>query len=158
MYPETRSLPQLLEELGVARAANLKAVADRVIHTLLRMVMAGLCTFSTTPVKIGRASDAKPRAWPVAVNDGKFNGHHITNLNHQPVRLDALTIALLPMVDGQHDRDTLAARLTALIADGKLDVSAFGQVGAGADASHTAQWVDHALRQMEMGALLQPVE
>jgi len=157
-FPETRSLQQLLEQLGIAQAANHRIAADRIINTLLRMVIAGLCTFSATPVNVGRASDPKPRAWRVALHDGKFNGQPITNLNHHPVRLDAIGTALLPLLDGNHDRDMMAAHLDALIEDGKLDASALEQIDAGAGAARTAQWVDHALRQMEMAALLEPIK
>jgi len=158
--PETRSLRQIVQHLGVAGDAERQAAAERVLAAILRVIVAGLATMSAAPVATGRASDAKPRAWRVAREDGKAGQPWTTNLKHMPVKLDEVARALLPLVDGENDRSALAARLAALMREaggaGSIVADALADRPDANDAAGLLSRVDQALRQMELLALLEP--
>jgi methyltransferase-like protein/protein-L-isoaspartate O-methyltransferase len=47
----------------------------------------------------------------------------VSNLRHEQVELDGLALAVLPLLDGQHDRAALLAKLLALVESGQLNPS-----------------------------------
>jgi len=162
-FPETRSLRQLLDYLEVNGEAKRQAVADRVMASVLRVIMAGLGSVSAVPVKIGRAADAKPKVWLVARHDNRTGQPWTTNLRHMPVRLDPVGNALVPMVDGHNDRSSMASYLGTLINEAKLGLNTLDGFTGISDTSDdsvtkvTAR-VDLVLRQLEQLALLEPTQ
>lgn len=153
--PETRNLRQIVDHLHVGGEAERQAAADRVLASLLRIIVSGLAGMSATPIALGRASEARPKAWRVARHDGKTGQPWTTNLKHMPVKLDSVARALLPLVDGKNDKDALAAHLAALIRDAEFanDVSAHSAADGGFESR-----VKLALLQMEKLGLLEPVQ
>ena len=160
--PESRSLKNILDHLGIKRKADREAATERVMGSMLRVIIAGFGTMSAVPVKLGRAADAKPKVWSVARHDRLADQPWTTNLKHMPVKLDAIANALLPHVDGRNDRASLAADLLALVKAGALDAHATQSVvdvsaTGDAAAAKVAARVEQVLQQLEHFALLEPM-
>lgn len=159
--PESRNLRQIIDHLQIAGDNERNAAADRIMASMLRLIVSGLAGMSATPLVLGRAGDAKPKAWQVARHDGATGQPWTTNLRHMPVKLDEIAKALLPLVDGKTDKTTLASRLATLIRDAKVDARIGEELPAHLTASEVASRmaarVEQALHQMELLALLEPV-
>jgi methyltransferase-like protein len=84
------------------------------------MILTGLVSVSTAPVRVGRSSAAKPVAWPLARGDAAANLLWTTNPKHETVNLDVVKLALLPHLDGSHDREMLVARLHAAVRERRI--------------------------------------
>ncbi len=84
------------------------------------MILVGLVSISTVPVRVGRSSAAKPRAWSLARADVAAGLAWTTNTRHETVNLDVVKLALLPYLDGSHDRDMLAERLHAAVRERRI--------------------------------------
>lgn len=138
-FPETRSLPQLMNGLAINGAAESAEVRDRILASLVRLIVAGLVDMSSLPVTTGRAAAARPVAWRVARQDQLASQPWVTSLRHMPVRLDAATSALLPLLDGSNDR----AALRAHARDQKSEADIAGEI-------------EKALQNLERMALLEP--
>ncbi len=120
-YPETRTLAELVGEvtpqdlLGGAQETE-AAVRD----ALFKLILAGLATVSTVPVRIGKPDAPRPIATSLARADAAANQPWTVNPRHETVNLDVVKLALLPHLDGSHDRDRLAERLQAAVREGRI--------------------------------------
>jgi methyltransferase-like protein/protein-L-isoaspartate O-methyltransferase len=153
--PETKNLRQILDYLEIKTEGDRQGVADRILTTTLRLVMSGLFNISALPVKVGRASDDKPRAWLIARNDAKSGQPWTTNLCHAPIKLDPVANRLLPLLDGHHDSASLVALLASQVGIEEFNLDAF--IGGDALLKLAAK-IDLALRQMEQFGLLEPIQ
>ena len=120
-YPETRTVTELAAEVasldlpGGARDAEAS-----ILDALFNMILSGLVSVSTVPVRVGRSSAAKPVAWSLARADAAANLTWTTNPRHESVNLDVVKLALLPYLDGSHDREMLAERLHAAVRERRI--------------------------------------
>ncbi|MEO7692276.1 MAG: methyltransferase regulatory domain-containing protein [Sphingomonas sp.] len=114
------------EDGGVGRATLLDA--------LYRMMLAGMITLSSEPVRSGAASDSKPVAIAIARADAAAGAQATTNLRHEPMTLDPAARALLPVMDGSLDHAGLAERLATEALAGRIGFTRDGQALAGAEA------------------------
>ncbi|MAS37246.1 MAG: hypothetical protein CL610_24815 [Anaerolineaceae bacterium] len=93
-----------------------------------------------------------PQISPVARQQGR-SSRIVSNLRHEQVELDGLNVALLPFLDGQHNRDDLLRELVGLVESGKLSpsrrISDPQQM-----RQQLAQYLDHALHWLVYAALL----
>ena len=111
-FPETRTVAELAAEVAALDLPGGASDAEAsILDALFKMILVGLVTVSTVPVRVGRSSAAKPVAWPLARADAAANLLWTTNPRHETVNLDVVKLALLPYLDGSHDREMLAQRL-----------------------------------------------
>jgi SAM-dependent methyltransferase len=120
-YPETRTLAELVAEVSALDLPGSRKDAEAsILDALFKMVLAGLAAVSTVPVRVGRAANPRPVAWSLARADAAASLPWTTNPRHETVNLDVVRLALLPHLDGSHDRDMLAARLLAAVREGRI--------------------------------------
>lgn len=114
-FPGTLTLEQLTAdpESGADHAARLRQV-------LLKMVLAGRAGISVLPGPSVGQVDAYPRAWPVARFEAASGQPWLTSLRHVGVPAHPVLRALLPLLDGGHDRAMLQTHLTAGLREGTV--------------------------------------
>lgn len=130
-YPDTVPVAQL-----VSAARN----GAQLAQLLLQLVSIGSLRVSTTPLKVGRADAAKPRAFEIARIEAAENQGWVTTLQHRSTPLTPDAMALLASLDGAHDHAHLVAA-----------ASQWAPTGGPAAARLTA-----ALNLLEREALLLP--
>lgn len=86
---------------------------------LMRMILAGLLHFSTSPSNFTTKISAKPIACPYARHQAKTQ-NFVTNRLHQVTRLDPFAKTVLPYLDGEHDQQTITALITEKVMKGEL--------------------------------------
>lgn len=158
--PATHTLPELVAMAKIGPTES-KAVAGRLLETLLRVVVAGLVKISAAPLRSTRATAEHPEVWSNARIERTEGQVWITNLQHQPLRLDPLAYALLPFVDGNNNRSSLTALLLELAAHRMIDPNLLSrmpetQVPSAKPAAVAAALVELVLAQLERLALLEP--
>nr|WP_299908552.1 class I SAM-dependent methyltransferase [Sphingomonas bacterium] len=115
-FPSSSSL----DECARAITGDQEAGRAHLLDALHRMVLAGMVTLSSEPVRAGRGDVAKPRAIALARADAADGAQATTNLRHEPVALNAAACALLPVMDGNRDRAALAKRLEEAVLAGRV--------------------------------------
>jgi SAM-dependent methyltransferase len=153
-YPGTLSFPEVVPavETGLPKADG-EAIARAVFH----LVVGGQATASTLPASAGRASAGQVRVWPVARLEAAAKQPWITSLNHLPVPLQHLPIALLPYLDGTRDGDALRPLIMRALLDGSIETE--GGVSGRKPAqlqSEAEHYLLRALEQLQGQALLEP--
>ena len=124
----TRTAPigQAFARLGEAYPATVPVAAligggahrTRIAGALLSIVTTGRAALWTTPVAVGHASDARPKAWPFARAEAAMGLPYVTSLHHIAVSLPKIAAAVTTRLDGTNDRAALVAWLTDEIASG----------------------------------------
>lgn len=99
-YPNTIPVSEL-----VSAARN----GAQLAQLLLQLVSIGSLRVSTLPLRVGRASAAKPRAFDAARIEATENQGWVTTLLHRSTPLTPDAMALLASLDGDHDRAQLIA-------------------------------------------------
>jgi methyltransferase-like protein len=128
-FPSSSSLDELAETLaGKDRDADRELLRD----ALYRMLLIGMITVSSEPVRAGTGGGKKPKAIEIARVDASEGGQSTTNLRHEPVALDPACRALLPVMDGSLNHAALAKRLADEALAGRLGFSRDGDVVTGA--------------------------
>ena len=72
---------------------------------------------STVPLRL-KTAGKRPRAWQLARFDALQKSNWTTSPAHNVVQLDAVCTALLPFLDGTHDRDALRRKLLDIVQEG----------------------------------------
>ena len=120
-FPETRTLAELTAEVAALDLpGGTKEAEASILDALFKMILVGLVSISTLPVRVGRSSAAKPRAWSLARADIAAGLAWTTNTRHETVNLDVVKLALLPYLDGSYDREMLAERLHAAVRERRI--------------------------------------
>ncbi|MFI4936884.1 MAG: methyltransferase regulatory domain-containing protein [Candidatus Berkiellales bacterium] len=88
---------------------------------LMRAALAGLIYLSSHPGEFSTTVTEKPLACPLASYQAKNLGY-ATNRRHQAVRLGALTLVILPHLDGKQDIDALIKIAEQSITEGKISI------------------------------------
>jgi methyltransferase-like protein/2-polyprenyl-3-methyl-5-hydroxy-6-metoxy-1,4-benzoquinol methylase len=110
-YPASLSFSRLAEQVG-QRLGTVPSV-DVLAQSLLRCWESGVLELHRHPPHLPERIGDRPTASPLARIQAR-TGVAITNLRHHTVRLDPVARAILCLLDGSHDRATLAAELNVL--------------------------------------------
>lgn len=154
-FPATLSLDQLV----VASDAR-AGIETRIRQAVFAMVLADRASVSVLPLRVGRATDERPKVWSVARTEAASGQPWITSLRHVGVPTHPVLTALMPHLDGSHDRAALRARLAAALQGGTVQVPELPadqpppsreRLNAVAD-----QYVDWALSHLAHHAFLEP--
>ena len=158
-YPATLTL----NELAACPECDPKVhagAAARLSDTLLAMVLAGQASVSALPLQVGLASQVRPRAWFVARQEAASGQPWVTSLRHAAVPAHPLLKALLPYLDGTHDRSALRARLMAALQSGAVRIPELpaGQPPPSHDhfGSVVGHHVERILNHLARHAVLEP--
>ena len=93
---------------------------DAILDAIFTMIVISMVEVSTVPLRRGKAAAARPRAWPLSRLDGLQGSEWTTSPDHSVVSLDAVCSALLPFLDGDHDREALRQKLLAITQEGRI--------------------------------------
>jgi len=131
-WPQSLFFPELvsgslslLRGAGAALTQELPAdQADRQAlgAALLTCVSKGVCELHAHPGPFVCLPGDRPRACPL-VRFQAARGSPVTNRRHERVTLDSFGRHLVPLLDGEHDRNALAECLTGLASAGTLTVN-----------------------------------
>jgi SAM-dependent methyltransferase len=127
-FPSSSSLDDCIDAVTDDEGAAREMVAD----ALYRMLLVGMVTLSSEPVRAGRGGD-RPEAIRLARADAVEGGLSTTNLRHETVTLDPATRVLLPAMDGSLDRPALARRLAAEAVAGRIAFTRNGETVSDAE-------------------------
>jgi SAM-dependent methyltransferase len=152
-YPETLTYEQLLSTL---KNKVPKAIEKAIGQGLFALIVSGQATASSLAFSAGRANAVRPRVWPVARAEAAARQPWVTSLNHSPVSLQRLPIALVPHLDGSKGRNFLRPLIVRALMDGSIeagtDLSRRTPAELEAAADH---YLARALLQLESQALLE---
>src|SRR5262249_19156878 len=118
-YPATLALEDLVTAPS-GDAANHAETEARLRRALLTIIQAGRASASVLPIRVGRANQERPKAWPLARAEAASGQPGITNLHHVGIPAPPLLRALVAYLDGQHNRAELVARLAAGFEEGTV--------------------------------------
>jgi len=117
-FPSSSSVDDLVEALPAAqRDAGGRA---QVRGALLQLVMHGLATPRTEPVRTAARAGRRPIACPVARVDGARGAPSTVNLRHERVEQGKLANIVLPLLDGTRDLGALSAAVAEAARDGRI--------------------------------------
>jgi methyltransferase-like protein len=156
VFPATRTVAELVAE---GRGAPYRAVANlepAMLDAAFQMIIIGLLNVSTVPLR-PKAAGAKPRAWLLSRLDGLQGRSWTTSPAHSVVQLDAISTALLPFLDGTHNRDALRRKLLAIVQQGRirlLDKATGTDLKANALKAAAEEHVTLALEKLAADGLL----
>ena len=74
------------------------------------------------PPRLALAVSARPVASPVARLQAEQGSLTVTNLRHEPVKLNELQRRMLPLLDGTRDIDAIIVDIVKLAKNGKIGV------------------------------------
>ncbi len=121
-YPATISF----DELAASSASDTTvsgAVRARIGDAALPLVLFGRASVSILPLQVGRAADERPRVWAFARMEAASGQPWVTSLCHVGVPVYPVLHALLPHLDGLHDRAALRRLLLGAMAGGTLEIT-----------------------------------
>lgn len=134
-FPSSSSLDDCMDAVTEDEGAAREMVTD----ALYRMLLIGMITLSSEPVRAGRGED-RPEAIRLARADAAEGGQTTTNLRHETVTLDPATRVLLPAMDGSLNRSGLARHLAAEAIAGRIAFTQDGHTVVGAEAITKVAW------------------
>jgi methyltransferase-like protein len=158
-FPATRSLDEIWAELSVSDPDIGAAAQADILNVLFQLIIYGLALPSSVPVRAGKATAERPVAWTIARADAAAGWISTTNLRHEPVPLDIITVELLPHLDGSSTRPMLGERLMNAVRAGRIKIQdpATNQILTGsALESSLARHVELAIERLAAAALLEP--
>ena len=131
-----------------------------ITNALFTMVLAGLADISTVPVVAGAEIADRPRAAELARFDARSGYSWTTNVRHETVHLNLVQRAVLPLLDGSHDRKAISVSLQKLVDSGDLQFSRAGEPLTEPTAITDAidEHIDAALNVFRKTALLMSAE
>jgi SAM-dependent methyltransferase len=153
-YPGTLSMPELV---AAVETSVPKADGEAIARAVLHLVVAGQATASTLPASAGRASVGQVRVWSLARLEAAAKQPWVTSLNHLPVPLQRLPVALLSYLDGSRDGEALRPLIVRALLDGAIEIG--GGVSGRKPAelrSAADHYLQRALEQLQGQALLEP--
>jgi len=153
-YPDAHTLPELD---SAVRKTVANANSESISQAVFALVLAGEATASTLPSSASRCTTRRSKVWSLARLEAAAKQPWVTSLNHSPIPLQSLPVALLPHLDGRNDRKRLRLFVMQALIDGSIDTGTDlsdrkpAQLEAAAD-----HYLQRALRQLESQALLEP--
>jgi hypothetical protein len=144
----------VVAEVGVS-----PEIGPRIRQTVMTMVLAGRASISVEALRVGRASDERPTAWPMARVEAASGQPWLTSLCHIAVPATPVLQALVPHLDGTQDRAALRTRFIAALQAGTVQAP---ELPAGQPPPSQArldavadEYVERALSHIASHALLQ---
>jgi methyltransferase-like protein len=156
-FPATRTVAELVAQ---GRLANSRAVADlegAILEVVFKAIVVGLVDVSTVPLRL-QAAGSRPRAWQLSRLDALQGNSWTTSPAHSMVSLDPVCIALLPFLDGTHNRNALRQKLLTTVRDGRIrlmDKATGADLEADALKAAAAEHVTLALDKLAAGGVLE---
>ena len=152
-YPATLTY----EELFAAIKSKVPQASGKAISgAVFALVLSGQATASTLASSVGRAT-AMPGVWRLARLEAAEKQPWVSNLNHAPVPLQRLPVALLGYLDGSRDRKALRPLVVQALRDGAIEAGAELRDRSPAQLESAADhYIGRALAQLENHALLEP--
>ena len=158
-YPATVGFDELAA-VATGDATDTGATRARIGDALLPLVLSGQASVSALPLQVGRAFDERPKVWAFARIEAASRQPWITSLGHVGVPVHPVLRALLPYLDGSHDRAALRALFIDAMASGAPGVTELPADQASLPAERpdavAAHHVEQTLRFCERHALLEP--
>ncbi len=158
-FPATRCLDEICAELSVSDPGIGAAGQADILNVMFQLIVYGLGLPSSVPVRAGKAAAERPVAWPIARADAAAGLKWTTNLRHETVPLDIITVELVPHLDGRHTRPMLHERLMNVIRAGRIkmqDPATNQPLTGSALESSAAAHIDHAIGRLAAAAVLEP--
>ena len=122
LLSEARALLKANDDTGTVEDDGLEAERDVLGGALLTCFTRGLCEFHLHPAQYVLEAGEHPLACPwVRLQTGR--GDFVINRRHEYVAIDHFAKHVLPLLDGEHDRDRLADALMVLVENGTLTVA-----------------------------------
>lgn len=152
VFPATRTAGELAAEVDASNAES--AILDAVF----KMILVGLVDVSSVPMRASRAPGARPKAWPLARLDADQRNAWTTTPGGNTVPLDVVGWALLPFLDGAHDRAALTEKLVEAVRGGRIRLmdNATGlELSAEGLAAAAGEHVTSALEKLAASGLLE---
>ncbi len=155
MSPLTATPEDLTQDLSCDGTGDPQDAAD-VVNALFSMVLAGLADISTVAVAANSGIPERPDAGLLARDDAREGRTWTTNVRHETVPLNLVQRAILPLLDGAHDRAAIARSVQTMVADGQITFQRDGETLI--DAEHISAAIDDhvssALTSFQRAALL----
>ena len=143
-----------LQPLHIQDAAGVAQDTQLLGMELLQCYTVGIIELRTGQPPFTLTVSDRPLACPLARWQAQ-RGPRVTNRRHEPTDLNEFSRYLLPLLDGEHDRDALLQALEQLAANGVLVIEQHGKRVAPAEARKLlAEALDHALPLLARSALL----
>lgn len=140
--------------LGTRPAAEINTAAQQLGATLMRCFMTGAVDLRVYSPVLELTAGERPVASAIARLEVQ-EGRTVTNLLHERVTLDAVSEALLPLLDGTRDRTMLRNSMAQHVAEGKFVLEGRAVTGEGFDQQALlAELVEEGLRLLGRSALL----
>jgi SAM-dependent methyltransferase/methyltransferase-like protein len=158
-FPATRGLDEICAELSVSDPDVGAAARADILNVLFQLIVYGLALPSSIPVRTGRATAERPVAWSIARADAAAGWKWTTNLRHETVPLDIITLELLPHLDGSYTHPMLGERLMDAIRAGRIrmqDETSKQPIAGDALATSVARHVELGIGRLAAAALLEP--
>lgn len=131
----------------------------RVCKALYLLTATGQVNAFSLPLAAGGADAARPCVWPLARAEAAGGQLWLSTLRHFSVPLNPVLAALLPHLDGTHDRTALGERLAGALQRKEVTVAELSGEPAQWDAGRlrevAAQYVTGAVQFLARHALLQ---
>ena len=138
--------------VAVAELAAEGRERNAVMRALVNLAAEGRATLSTLPLRVGRAADAKPKAWPLARAEAAAGLPGVTSLRHVTVALSKAERAIAAQLDGARDRIELTQGVIAAIERGEL--AGLDAVAGRSSAAVAAKLLDDTLQHLSDCAVL----
>ncbi len=160
-WPATVSVDALMAGIE-QKIGNCPPQAEQQLMQFLGvLVRRGIGFYRLQPVVAHRKAGTMPRVADVTRRHAAWIAAsgadaHIFNIWHEPVALNAMSMEVLPLLDGQHDADALVAALHVAVQRGRLGFSRHGIALADAElAAEIRHQLEGFLAQLQDMKLLQ---
>ena len=112
--------PEALADAVASTAPPSDEDRAHISDALFKMVLIGMAEFAVTPSAPELTASDRPRALELARKDALAGRPWTTNLRHECVPLSVIQHAVVPLLDGRHDADQLAAAVEEKVRDGQI--------------------------------------
>ena len=162
-YPSTLTLNQLAQSDARTDQIDEREVTFRICEALFLLVAADQAKISSLPLRAGRSSDDRPKAWSVARVEATAKQPWVTSLRHEALPLDTVARYLIGHLDGANDRQRLTALLADALRSGVVQipdckVDDFAGPDHDSVEAIAAQHVEQTLSFLARNALLAPAQ
>src|SRR5258706_1456959 len=154
-----RALAQLGKEYpGTVSIESLATGPDGapVTKALLKLLFEGRADIAKVPLRVGRSSDERPRAWVQARAEAAMGLPWGTSMRHLVVELPKGAAAITARLDGKTSKEELVEWLAGEIAAGTVELPVGDITAAEPTVVSARRHVDKILRHLADGAVLLP--
>ena len=157
-YPATLTLEQLAA-FGAGDEDCRPADAEaRICDALFTLLAAGQATMSALPLDVGSAAGERPCVWLLARTEAASRQPWLTSLQHDAVALHPIPAVLIPLLDGNSDRQMLTRRLAEALQRGEVRIPELqaDQLETGSTHAHAvaADYIERTIQFLSKNALL----